>query len=178
MYLGITITKQSSNSQSWKTITQKIKNKLHTWGSHWLNLPGKLNLIKSVLSSYPIFLFSIILAPKSILNEISKELRNFLWQGGKTTGKKFNLVNWSKVLEDKIIGGLGIRDPGMVNHVMGSKLVWWFIYGRKEWWKEVLWKKYLKKPRIWSLDIEWKGSGSSVWNLCKKYVGLIKDNVY
>ena len=138
MYLGITITKCSNNSQSWKPIIQKIKNKLHTWGSHWLNLAGKLTLSKSVLSSYTIFSFSIILAPKSILNEISKELRNFLWQGGKTLGKKFNLVNWGKVLEDKNRGGLGIRDHGLMNQEMGAKLVWCFISRRKEWWKEVL----------------------------------------
>ena len=93
LYLGITISKRSRNSQSWKSIIQKIKNKLQAWGARWLNLAGKLTLIKSILSSYPIFLFAILLSPKSIQNDISKELRKFMWQGGKTLGKTFNLVN-------------------------------------------------------------------------------------
>ena len=40
-----------------------------------------------------------------------------------TLGKKFNLINWSKVLEDKNRGGLGIRDPGMMNQEMGDKMI-------------------------------------------------------
>ena len=72
-------------------------------------------------------------------------------------------------MEEKTKGGLGIRDPGMMNLVMGSKLVWRFIKGGKEWWKEVLRKKYLKKPRLKCLDIEWMGKGTSIWNLCKKF---------
>ena len=75
------------------------------------------------MASYPIFTYTILLAPKYILNIISKELRKFLWQGGKKQGKKFNLVNWDKVMEDKAKGGLGIRDPGMMNLAMGAKLV-------------------------------------------------------
>ena len=102
----------------------------------------------------------------------------FLWKGGKTLGRKFNLVNWSKVLEDKNRGGLGIRDPGLMNQEMGAKLVWHFISGRKEWWKEFLKKKYLKTPRARSLEIEWKGKGMSIWYLCTNFVHLIKDNSY
>ena len=90
LHLGITISKRSSNSQSWNFIIQKIKKKLQAWGARWLNLAGKSTLIKSILSSYPIFLFTIFLAPKSIQNDISKELRKFMWQGGKTLGKTFN----------------------------------------------------------------------------------------
>ena len=65
-----------------------------------------------------------------------------------------------------------------MNQAMGAKLVWRFISGKKEWWKEVLRKKYLKTARERSLEIEWKGKGMSIWNLCKNSIGLIKYNCY
>ena len=63
-------------------------------------------------------------------------------------------------MEEKTKGGLGIRDPGMMNLAMGFKLLWIFIEGGKEWWKEVIRKKYLKRPRSKCTDIEWMGKGT------------------
>ena len=83
----------------------------------------ELILIKTILASYPIFMCAIFLAPKYIINNISIELRKFLWQGGKTQGKKYSLVNWDKIMEDKSNGVLGIREPGLRNKALGSKLV-------------------------------------------------------
>jgi hypothetical protein len=42
---------------------QKIKEKMESWGAIWLNPAGHLVLIKSILSSLPIFQFSSLLAP-------------------------------------------------------------------------------------------------------------------
>ena len=50
----------------------------------WISLARKVTLIKSVLSSFPIFNSAILLAPKTVINSISVEIRKFLWQGGKT----------------------------------------------------------------------------------------------
>ena len=60
------------------------------------------------------------------------EIKNFLWKGGKTQGRKFNLVNWEAVIENKNSGGLGIRDLGKMNQAMGAKMVWRMILGGKE----------------------------------------------
>ena len=86
----------------------------------------------------------IFLAPKYIVNHISIKLRKILWQGGKTQGKNFNLVNWNKIMEEKTKGELGIKDLGIMNKAFGAKLVWRFISGEKYWWKEVPRKKYIK----------------------------------
>ena len=54
-------------------------------------------------------------------------------------------MNWDTVLEVKHNSGLGIRDPGLMNNALGAKLVWRMNIGEKEWWKEVIRKKYIKK---------------------------------
>jgi hypothetical protein len=50
------------------------------------------------------------------------KIRNFLWQGGKANNKKFHLINWDQVTNNKTHGGLGIREPELMNQVMGAKL--------------------------------------------------------
>ena len=84
------------------------------------------------MGSYPIFTCTIFLSPKSIVNGISIEIRKFIWKGGKTQGKKFNLVNYDNIMEDKTNGGLGIKDLGL-NKALGSKFIWILIYGEKYW---------------------------------------------
>ena len=101
-----------------------------------------------------------------------------MWQGGKTQGRKFNLVKWEAVLEEKSNGGLGIKDLGRMNQAQGAKLVWRIITGSKDWWIEAIRKKYIKRKKSRLLDLPWVGKGTTIWNQCKNYVGLIKDNLY
>jgi hypothetical protein len=86
-----------------------------------LNPAGRVVLIKSVLSSYPIFQFSALHAPVGIKKAMARLIRKFLWQGGKDNGKKIHMVNKSTVCAPKENGGLGIRDPEKVNIALGKK---------------------------------------------------------
>jgi hypothetical protein len=69
-YLGVPIFKASTKSSCWAPLVDKIKARISAWGSSWLNPAGKLVLIKSVLSSIPIYQCSILLAPKGIISKI------------------------------------------------------------------------------------------------------------
>ena len=73
-------------------------------------LPSKLILKKSILYSYPMYTCAISLAPILVINILSIEIKKLLWQGGKAQGKKYNLVKWDSVMEERHNGGLGIRD--------------------------------------------------------------------
>ena len=63
-YLGIPIFKGRKRAADWQGLVDKIKNKITAWGTRWLNPVGMLVLIKSILSAYPIYAFSISLAPQ------------------------------------------------------------------------------------------------------------------
>ena len=103
---------------------------------------GKLVLINSIPTDFPIYTCSISLAPKKVMQEITKEIRKILQQGGKSNGlKKFHLVNWDTVCSPKIYGGAGIRDSNLMNITLGEKILWTVVSGKKKWWKEILWKK-------------------------------------
>ena len=57
-------------------------------GAIWLNLAGKVVLIKFVLNSYLLYQCSLLLAPVKIINQIEGLMRTFLWQGGNKGGGK------------------------------------------------------------------------------------------
>jgi hypothetical protein len=85
-------------------ITSKIKAKMEQWGAQWLNPMGRLVLIKAMLSAFPIYQFSSLLAPASIKSSLAQSIRKFLWEGGKTNRKRYHLVKWQVVREPKELG--------------------------------------------------------------------------
>ena len=77
-YLGLPLTQGINKALHWAEILSKIKTKMKVWGDKWLTTPGKLILVKSVLSSLPLYQETFLLAPKSITEQLSKLLRKFL----------------------------------------------------------------------------------------------------
>ena len=77
-YLGLPLTLGKNNPSLWLEIIGKIKAKITSWHGQWLTKAGKLTLINSTLSALPIYQSSLLLAPKSIMDQISKLIRDFL----------------------------------------------------------------------------------------------------
>ena len=98
---------------------------MEQWGSQWINLAGKVVLLKSVLSSLDIYQNSILLAPSSISTQINKLHWKFLWYGAKENAKKIHLVNWKQVTTPLNKAGLAIRDAKLLNIALGAI----FFYG-------------------------------------------------
>ena len=92
-YLGFPITLGQNNPSLWLEVISKIKSKIVSWGGHWLTTAGKLILIKSVLSALPIYQSSLLLAPKSIMDQISKLIIDFFWRSRKRNQNRMHLVN-------------------------------------------------------------------------------------
>ena len=93
-YLGMPVSVGSMKAEVWDTIIDKMKRKVQQWGSLWLNPAGRLILLKSGPSSLPLYQFTLLRALTSFHHKVEAILRHFLWQGGKTERKKYNLINW------------------------------------------------------------------------------------
>ena len=130
-YLGLPLTLVQNNPSLWLEIISKIKEKIVSWGVHYLVKARKLILIKSVLSALPIYQSSLLLAPKAIMDQISKLIKDFLWRGGKQNHNRMHLVNWEIVKRPVLEGGLQIKDPGLSNLAMGGKLQWHLFSNKK-----------------------------------------------
>ena len=70
----------------------------------------------------PIYIFSVMEAPKAVLKERRNIQRKFLW-GGSVDKKKWALASWDKICKPKSQGGMGIRVPKKNNEVRGGDLV-------------------------------------------------------
>ena len=69
-YLGIPIFKVSPRVAHWMPLLDKLKLRIQAWEATWLNLVGKVVMLKSFLISLPIYQNSILLAPKTITLKI------------------------------------------------------------------------------------------------------------
>ena len=54
-YLGLPLTLGPSPPSLWLEVLEKLKAKIIFWGGQWLTKAGKLILINSVLTTFPIF---------------------------------------------------------------------------------------------------------------------------
>eukprot|EP00253_Pinus_taeda_P021003 PITA_21003 len=120
-YLGAPLMALALKHSSWKILLEKLEVRLLLWTHRALNMASRLVLIKAVLHSMPLYLFSILAASKWVLKEIKKIQRNFLW-GKSGPNRKWALVKWDKVCLSKKVGGIGLRDPRHNNAVMGAKI--------------------------------------------------------
>lgn len=78
-YLGMPVSIGPLKAEVWDTIIDKTKRKVQQWGSTWLNPAGCLVLLKSGLSSLPLYQFTLMQAPAIFHNKMEIILHHFLW---------------------------------------------------------------------------------------------------
>ena len=73
-------------------------------------------------------------------------------------------------------GGIGIKEPALINRAMGAKILWRLLFGEYGWWKIVVRKKYLYIPILrCSYHKEGDKYGSPIWILCSIALALIHN---
>ena len=77
-YLGAPLTDSSTKHASWKDLLDILETHLSLWTHHALNLASRRILVKFVLQSMPLYLFSMFATPKWVLKAIRNIQHNFL----------------------------------------------------------------------------------------------------
>ena len=70
LYLGLPIRGDARRLVFWDPLMKRINSGLSAWSSRYLSLGGRLVLLKSVLSSLPVYALSFFKAPSSIVSSI------------------------------------------------------------------------------------------------------------
>ena len=78
-YLRMHVGECHKRAAFWVGVLDIIKSRLGRWKGRFLSLAGRICLIKSILSSIPLFYVSLYKVPSLVLKEIVKLQRNFLW---------------------------------------------------------------------------------------------------
>ncbi|KAK3219249.1 hypothetical protein Dsin_013219 [Dipteronia sinensis] len=94
-YLGFPLGARPCSKAFWNTVVEKIEARLAPWKRRFRSKSGKLVLIKSVISSIPIYFMSVFKIPVGIAQRIEKIQKSFLWGDGGVK-KKLHAVNWDQ----------------------------------------------------------------------------------
>lgn len=78
----------------------------------------------------PLFCFSLFKAHITVINDLERICRRFLW-GGTEERNKICLVNWKTVFARKDNGGLGLGSLQSINLSLLLKWIWRFKMGTK-----------------------------------------------
>ena len=113
-YLGMPLGTSFKTALIWNPILEKMEKKLSEWKRLYLSKGGKLTLLKSTLSSLPMYFLSLFTIPKAVAARMESIHRNFLW-GSSEGSFKYPLVAWEKVCLPMELGGLGIRSVVLFN---------------------------------------------------------------
>nr|GEY02190.1 RNA-directed DNA polymerase, eukaryota [Tanacetum cinerariifolium] len=76
-YHGVKVGVSSSRSCSWEDVLSKITARLSKWKLKTLSIGGRLTLLKSVLTSLPLYHMSVYKVPMGGLNRMESMRRNF-----------------------------------------------------------------------------------------------------
>lgn len=168
-YLGAPIFKGRPKVIYFQPIADKIKVKLASWKASLLSMAGRTQLVKSVIQSMLQHTMSIYSWPISLLKDIERLIRNFIWSGD-TEKRKLVTVSWKKVCSDFDEGGLGIKSLICLNEANNLKLCWDMIHSDES-WAHLLRSRVIRRNSCISHHIY-----SSLWCSIKNEFPTIIDN--
>lgn len=139
---------------------EKVKVAINRWQAKYLNMAGRCTLIKSAVSSFPVYGMQSSLLPVSVMNEIEKDCRKFLWN---KVDKSHYLarLSWDRICSPTGKGGLGFRRLHNWNLAFMAKLGWMILKNETKFWVRILKARYWEKGSF--LSAVAKNHHSPIW---------------
>lgn len=122
-YLGLPIEANPKKAATWKPVVDVMRKRLARWKGNHLSLVGRIVLLKSVLSSLPLYFFSFYRVPRRVLKTLISIQRAFLWSGSDSM-RCLAWVSWINVCSPKASGGLRVKHLDLFNLNLLGKWRW------------------------------------------------------
>ena len=168
-YLGLPLGAKHKAMGVWDSIEERYRKGLAAWKTQYISKSGRITLIRSVLSSLPIYHLSLFRMPQKVCVRLERIQRQFLWGGGGSAPeKKIPLVSWATVCSEKSKGGMGVKSFSKLNKALLSKWSWRFANDINALWRKTICCKFGESIGGWyTRDI--RGSyGTSLWKEISK----------
>ncbi|KAL0290582.1 UNVERIFIED_CONTAM: hypothetical protein Sradi_7046700 [Sesamum radiatum] len=78
-YLGAPLYKGNKRKVLYENLIDKVRNRISGWENCHLSYGGRLQLIKTVLSSMPIYLLQVLNPPVSTIQKLERLFARFFW---------------------------------------------------------------------------------------------------
>jgi hypothetical protein len=154
--LGAWIGHDTDTCPQWSKILEKQRKIMSKWSSMNMSFKGKELVLKALVTSRTLFLATVNGISNSLINEMHKEMRKFLWDD------KRSCMTWNDVIMPREKGGLSIPDLAVRKDVIA--IMWlqkWFSEPRvRPIWAyvvdEIVFENVASQPKIENLSrINW-----------------------
>ncbi|KAJ0879197.1 putative reverse transcriptase zinc-binding domain-containing protein [Helianthus annuus] len=174
-YLGVPLISSRLYYKDCKVLVDRMEARITDWKNKSLSFAGRLQLIRSVLSSLHVYWASVFILPKRIINDLEERMRRFLWaQGNGIKGKA--KVNWKMVCLPRTEGGLGIRRIGDMNKALMVAHIWSLLSNRESLWVKWIHAYRIRERNFWDVPVK----NNITWSW-RKMLGLrqsIRNNIW
>lgn len=102
------------------------------------------SLLRDVLNALPFYTMQTSKILVSVLDEIDRIVRCFVW-GHETGTRKLHLINWDTLTRPTDCGGLGLQSMRHLNRAALTKTTWHFLNEPDGLWVSLLRAKYVKQ---------------------------------
>ncbi|CAN1761414.1 Putative ribonuclease H protein At1g65750 [Linum perenne] len=161
-YHGLPLGAKCFGAKLWDPVVRRVENKLESWKCRFLSFGGRLVLIKSVLSSLPVYFLSLLRAQASVILKLERIQNKFLWAGTEVKDK-IHWVSWDLEKTPRERGGLGIQDLKILNSALLCKWFWRFAIEKGAWWRSLLVIKCGEGSSEWLPVWNFSSAGCSMW---------------
>ncbi|GJQ95829.1 hypothetical protein Tco_0006968 [Tanacetum coccineum] len=173
-YLGVPLVTSRLVFRDCKELIEKVQARVDDWKNKFLSAAGRLQLIRSVLSSMHIYWASMFILPSRVLLDIEQIIRRFLWSHG-SMKKGRAKVAWDVVCLPKDEGGLGVRRLDTFNKALMVSHIWNLLSSKESLWVKWVHVYKLKGRNFWELPI--RGRLSWGWRKVLQLRPLIRDYI-
>ena len=122
-YLGLPLITSKLSAADCTPLIDSVLARIKGWTTKSLSFAGRLQLVKSVISSLHVYWASHLILPKSIINRVEQLMRDFLWKG-QPQRSGICKVTWRDVAVPQKEGGLDIKRLTEWNEAAMAKYMW------------------------------------------------------
>ena len=159
-YLGMPLTTKALTKLEYEPLIDKVRGRMLSWRNKYLSYAGRLQLIRSVITSIINFWSQAFILPKGCLDTIESMCSAFLWSGSPTQTHKAK-VAWEDLCCPKEEGGLGIRKLRDSSKVFALSLIWRIFSNSSSLWVSWIQHYLLRQNSFW--EVREDGKGSWIW---------------
>ncbi|XP_020697943.2 uncharacterized protein LOC110110684 [Dendrobium catenatum] len=159
-YLGIKISLRRLVKKDFGSLLQNARAKTCSWGIRHLSFAGRITLINSVLLPASVYLVTHSLVPKSVLKDVEKVCKSFLWDID-SNHRSLHYVAWKSIARPRRKGGLGFHSSADWIGPLRARIALNYVSKPQSLFHSCMKQKYGKSP--W--NFQFKRTDSSVWKI-------------
>ncbi|XP_042988726.1 uncharacterized protein LOC122316260 [Carya illinoinensis] len=173
-YLGLPIMVGRSKYDFFRSIKDRVLQRVNNWKHKFLSPADNEVLLKAVIQAVPNYHMNVFRLPRKLCKEIAAIMAKFWW-GFKENERKIQWKSWSKMGCQKLKGGLGFRELESFNTALLAKQCWRIFTNPHSFTAMVLKDKYFRHSDFLQATVGHRPS--LIWKSLWSSLGLLKQGL-